>query len=335
MNRVRARCPSVRARGFTLVELMVAMTLALLVLSGLATLFAGTSRNRIALERSSRMHQNAGYALEVLADEVRQAGYYAELNLAGVGWQVPDPCATAADSLGYSVAPFNIPVAVTGYRGTDVPPDCIKVTGKWRAGTDVIVLRRLGVQPTPVDEAEGAPFLQVSKCSADPATWAYSTVKTAFTLRKLDCATPADVRQVTVRAYFVSDCDECGVDTIPTLKRAELVGNQIVITPLAEGVENLQVDYGFDTDNDGNADVWLPWLSGNAGAADNDWANVVALRPHLVARSTDTESGYSNASRQVDLGSAGLITLANDGRKRVALAATVRVNNVAMRRETP
>ena len=51
-----------RAGGFTLVEIMVAMTLGLLVLGVTVTLFAGTSRSRTDLERSNRLAENAQFA---------------------------------------------------------------------------------------------------------------------------------------------------------------------------------------------------------------------------------------------------------------------------------
>jgi len=60
-------------RGMTLIELLVAMTLALLVLGVVAVLFGGSSSNRTALERSARLAENAHYAMEVLRSDIAQA----------------------------------------------------------------------------------------------------------------------------------------------------------------------------------------------------------------------------------------------------------------------
>lgn len=324
--------PRVLQRGLTLIELLVACALGLLVLGGVALMFGGTTGNRLDVERSGRLTENAAYALELLSEEIRVAAYFAETKQVGVTWQVPDPCATAIGSLGFAVAPFSLPVGIEGYRPSDPTPACLTHR---KAGTAAIVVRRLDVDTTPPADATGAPFWQVSSCAADIVTLAYSNTPAAFTMHQIDCAAIAPIRKVIVRAYYVSTCNDCGNDSTPTLKRAELVGNQIVVTPLVEGVDNLQIEYGFDTNNDGNADVYRDTLSGVAGAADNSWANVVAARIYVLGRSTDAATGYVDATKRFYMGPAGYTTVANDGYKRVQLAAMVRLNNPAGMRETP
>ena len=53
------------------------------------------------------------------------------------------------------------------------------------------------------------------------------------------------------RIYFISDCNECGKDTIPTLKVAEFINGSMVISPLVDGIDDLQFDYGIDMDHNG------------------------------------------------------------------------------------
>src|SRR5205085_10975595 len=100
-----------------------------------------------------------------------------------------------------------------------------------------------------------------------------------------------------VRTYYVADCDECGSDTIPTLKRAELSGAQIVVTPLVEGIESLQLEYGFDGDGDGNPDRWLEAPDAALGAAFGDWSNVLAVRLYALVRAGDAQAGYVDATK--------------------------------------
>jgi type IV pilus assembly protein PilW len=316
------------------------MTLSLIVLGVVATVFAGTSRNRGDLERSSRLAENASYALEVLTDDLRLGGYFGEMIFIGVAWQTPSPCAALLANQGWAYAPtFTAPVALAGYAGTEAAPSCIDDTGKRIPGTAAIVVRRVSTDTTPIASATGRPYLQVSSCNADlpsgNVTWVYSNKPADFTLRKIDCVSPADVRAAVVRTYFISACDDCGRDATPTLKRAELDGDHITITPLVEGVENLQVEYGFDIDGDGNSDEFRATLSGVAGAPDNDWSNVVAVRLYVLARSPDVETGYADSVRRVDLGPLGLVTVPSDGHKRVVQTTTVRLNNPAGLREAP
>lgn len=321
-----------RARGFTLIELMVAMAVALLVLGGIAMVFAGTSRNRADLERSSRLAENAHFALELLSDEVRVAGYFAEMSFVGVAWQAPDPCATTLANLGWSSAPFTAPVSLAGYKATDATPACVP---NRKAGTPILAVRRVAIDPTPPANATGDAYLQVSKCDADPKSWVVSNQPADFTLRNLDCATVADVRRLMVRLYYVATCDDCGVDTIPTLKRADLVNGAIGVTPLVEGVENLQLEYGFDADNDGFPDQYLAAPDATLGAAYGEWSNVMAARFYVLLRSTDAQPGYRDTTKSFNLGLAGYTAPANDGYKRVLMTSLVRLNNPAGQRETP
>ena len=321
-----------RERGMSLIELMVAMTLGMLVLGVVTVIFSGTSGNRASLERGGRLAENAAYAVEVLSDEVRMAGFFAETNFTGVAWQMPDPCATALTAQGWSQAPFTAPVPITGYQGGEVAPGCISDR---KAGTAVVVTRRASADTTLPAAATGAYFLQASKCSSDPLSWVYSSTPGSFTLHKLDCVTIADIREGVVRSYYISTCNECGSDTIPTLKRAELIGTQMTITPLVEGVENLQLLYGFDTDGDGNPDTYRATLSGVVGAADNDWSNVVSVKLYVLARSTEPEPGYIDSAKTFDLGPAGVTLPAGDPYKRVLLTSIVRLNNSSGVREAP
>ena len=66
-------------RGFSLVEMMVSIALGLIVLSVVVTMFAAQSAARSNLDRSAGQIENGRYALDLLGDELRLAGYYAEL----------------------------------------------------------------------------------------------------------------------------------------------------------------------------------------------------------------------------------------------------------------
>jgi type IV pilus assembly protein PilW len=321
-------------RGLSLIELMIAMTLSLMVLGIAAALFEGTSRGRTDIERSDRLAASAQQALDSLAEEIRHAGFFGELNFTGVAWQLPDPCAVKSTELGLSYAPFQLPVAVRGYLADEDLPDCVEHR---RGGTAAFTLRRVDVDTTAKASASGAAFLQISKCNQDiPPYWKVATKGDDFVLRNIDCATLADIRRVMVRTYFIASCNECGRDAIPTLKRVELVDDRIVETPIAEGIENLQVEYGFDMDGDGIADRYRATLSGEAGAADNEWSNVVAARVHVVARLTQVDRNFTpSATKQFDFGQAGNVEAGNDAFKRTMLSSLVRIPNIAGKRENP
>jgi type IV pilus assembly protein PilW len=139
-----------------------------------------------------------------------------------------------------------------------------------------------------------------------------------------------------MHVYFVANNNDPG-DGVPTLKRAELgAGGQFAIVPLVEGIENLQFEYGLDTDGNSNPDA----VSDDAGAFDGcvaqpcyiaNWLNVMTVKVHVLSRSLDASPGFTD-TKTYPLGpvTAGPF---NDGFKRHAYTGTVRMNNPAGRRE--
>ncbi|HKF97945.1 MAG TPA: prepilin-type N-terminal cleavage/methylation domain-containing protein, partial [Steroidobacteraceae bacterium] len=55
------------ASGYTMVELLVSMTIGLIILAALVTVFAGNSRERGEIERSNEQTENGRYALQLLS----------------------------------------------------------------------------------------------------------------------------------------------------------------------------------------------------------------------------------------------------------------------------
>mgnify|MGYP000155491031 CR=1 FL=1 len=62
-------------KGYSLVELLIAMSLGLFVMAGVLTVFSDNSRIYKVLDARSRMQENARYALYVLGRDIRMAGY--------------------------------------------------------------------------------------------------------------------------------------------------------------------------------------------------------------------------------------------------------------------
>jgi type IV pilus assembly protein PilW len=165
-----------------------------------------------------------------------------------------------------------------------------------------------------------------------------------FTLFNKDATTAAPIRKYHVHIYFVSPCSvpagggsvctgaaDDGGRPRPTLKRLELkkVGGALAweIAPLVEGIENLQIDYGIDTDGDGapnGAYVTAP-------ATVPEWQNVVAVRLNVLARNLEPKDGAD--TKQYDMGVAGLITPGDNYRRHV-YNAVVRIVNPSARRES-
>src|SRR5512132_3253748 len=87
------------ARGFSLIELMIGVALGLIVLAALTSFFVSTSANRHEIERTSRQIENGRFAIDTLRNELRIAGFFAELQQTGATWVMPDPCLTDLASM--------------------------------------------------------------------------------------------------------------------------------------------------------------------------------------------------------------------------------------------
>jgi type IV pilus assembly protein PilW len=181
-------------------------------------------------------------------------------------------------------------------------------------------------------------YIQVARCPTEvPLTPIRAAAGNSgtFTLTRPDCATVNNsVRRLTQRIYYVASCNDCaGADGIPTLKRVEMIGGALRTMAVAEGVENLQVEFGVDTDNDGQPDNFVTNGSGVInGVLPNVWQNVVAARVHLLTRSTQPTAGFTD-TRTYQLGPDVAIAAPADGNKRTLMTTTVRLNNVGGRRE--
>jgi type IV pilus assembly protein PilW len=342
--------------GISLVELMIAMVLGLLVLAGLASLFAGSSAARNEMERSSRQIENGRFAMELLGEDLRMAGFFGELNVAVVPTPaaLPDPCSVNVAE--WSAA---IPIPIQGYDNGVGAPACMPADVK--PDTDILVVRRVSTCEAAAAGCEplvgNAPYIQVSKCSAGepPENVATPFIMglqggANFNLRLRNCAVAAGMRRYYVRMYYISTDNGQG-EAIPTLKRLDLNGLTWTQTPLVEGIEELNIEYGIDwavvpggTLGDGNPDAYTtdPTNFTAPGCTTctpaNNWFNVVTARVNLLARNIDPSPNYVD-TKTYSLGrdaNEQEITVAPGGAyRRHAYTGLVRVVNVGQRREKP
>ena len=79
MNTVRTQpigCPAARGsqRGFTMVELMVALLLGLVLIGGVINVFLTSGQTLRVNQNLSRVHENARFGIEMFSREIREAG---------------------------------------------------------------------------------------------------------------------------------------------------------------------------------------------------------------------------------------------------------------------
>jgi type IV pilus assembly protein PilW len=321
--------------GATLVELMIALVLASIILIALTVVFAGGSQNRKETERANRQIENGAYAIQLLSDDLRLAGYYGEFDPTPLTLPaLPGLCETDPAILGTLLR-----LPIQGADEVSADQTCGSQTLKVLTGNDVLVVRRVATciaGPTADADCDtSGPYFQAASCEttllSTLPTDAYklAAATSAMTLTKKDCATAANYRGYRTHVYFVSPEDKAG-DGIPTLKRAELSGSDYVVVPLVEGVEQFQVEYGLDTaGGDGVPDTWS-----TAPATAANWSTAVVARVYILARNLEKTPGYSDAKSYVMGGKTFTPASADRGYKRHLYRTEVRLNNPAGRRSS-
>jgi type IV pilus assembly protein PilW len=337
-----------RQAGLSLVELMVSITLGLLILSGVLVVFVNTSAARNEVERTSRQIENGRYASELLSEDLRLAGYFAELNPASItppGALPADPCSlTPADWRAW------IPMHLQGYDDSGFASANCTLTNL-KANTDVLVVRRARTCAAGVSGCDtavnGKPYLQVALCAAQvtPNYKLGLEGTETFDMQKKTCLTTAlaNKREYFVRIYFIATDNGAG-QNIPTLKRLELTGTGWSTVPLVEGIEELQLHYGLDTNGDGMPDVYVAnpndYPTGTCtGACPRDnWMNVVTVQFHVLARNLETSPGFTDTKKYIlgkDAAGNDIERTPGGAFRRHVYSGLVRVANAAGRRDTP
>jgi type IV pilus assembly protein PilW len=344
-NRVSSmRLLSRRSQGFTLIELMIAVTLGLIILAALTSFFVRTSANRSEMERNSRQIENGRFAINAMRDDLALAGFYADVTKpsAASGWTTPAACVTVAANMGWTpslLAP-QMPVPVFVYPlGVGRPTAC---TPYYLAGTDVLVVRRFNTEATPLASAVGnLPYVQISECSTDNTATPFlintGANASALILRQRTCgANKADLWRYREQVYYVRDYSVTVGDGVPTLVRVELdvdssgtlVSNPV---PLVEGIENLRVDFGVDTNNDGLPDAWLRCEAASP-CTSTEYSNVMAAKVHIISRNLEPTLTYTD-DKTYDLGASGTTTATGDHYQRHVYSAQVAMPNRSGPRE--
>lgn len=325
--------------GFGLIELMVAMTIGLLMLLGILTMVTWVSQSRVDLEKTSEQVENGRFVSQLLSDEVRMAGFYGTPQAITEVFSAPSPCETTLANLefGYIANKNTKPAPVYGYAADDL--SCL--TGALE-DSEALVVRRVASTPvlTASLAAGAGVHVQNSSCSSDTQILRTGKVATDFSaspqLRQKNCSTAvSEVWPYLSRTYFLSRPSD-----VPTFNVAELVGGSIVVTPLAEGIEDMHFSYGLDFEGDGTPDCFSDDLEGGQptqcaawGSSESErWSNVTVVRIRLLARSSETFRGWTD-TRTYDLGRATLSGPFNDGYKRQVYSAVIPLPNVGGPRE--
>lgn len=352
-------------RGFSLIELMVAITISLLIFAAVLRLFLDIGRTNDELAKTNEQIENGRFSIQLLQVDLMHAGFWdgyipAYDDPAGSGGtpptDAPAPCTVYGSwDAAYIDAALATPVQI--YSG--VPAGCETLVTDKRPNTDVIITRHAdtcvaGTTGCATETADEL-YIQVSRCSTDGSRYVLGQSGDAnFNLRQRDCdgTVLAGKRRFVSHLYYIKN--ENGT---PTLMRSTLQNNGTTVAfsapqALISGVESLRAELGIDTVNaqtgqnvdygtgkrgDGVPDSYINSTSNCAttcaASLMDNLVNVVSANLYVLVRSSQASPGYTD-SKAYQLGPFS-VAAANDQFKRHVFSTNVRFHNVSGRREVP
>lgn len=255
-----------RQRGFSLIELMVTTVLGLLIVAAIMGVLLTSNRNYNQDERFSRLQENGRFAVHFLAQDISMAAFWGNLvNPSSVNTINAD-CGVTLNS-GASITMLD--------NATDPNAtfDCI-ANLEFEAATDVIFINRVqGVSRT-----EG-------ELTADDNNRVFLVTNgNSGQLKQYDGSNgPAageSAWRYVPRIYYIKKQNNAGED-IPTLYRKTLntaIPPTFIDEELVEGIENIQIQFGIDSNADTVPDAYV------TAPTAAQLAQAVTARIHVLAR---------------------------------------------------
>lgn len=300
------------ARGFSIIELMVAMTLSLILLAGVLGVMYSSRVTYSENERVARLQESGRAAVEMILRDMRAGGFQ------GCGRPLietdfenmlnnPDALthnyARALQGFDGSTGVFN-PAIDAAITDPLLPSDVIVIRGvrtgepAYRTNTTMTT----GNDPVTIDIPVGATIapgtpVVISNCERSTvfavtgfvvdaggtsATLSHGTGGIGITNRDENIgAFPvgSQITPVTTTVYYVRENDA----GIPSLWRKVDDADPVELIP---GIERLEVLFGEDQNNDWLADRYVP-----ANQADINWERITSASIAVLVRSTEAYGG--------------------------------------------
>lgn len=306
----------VTMRGFSLVEVMVAIAIGTFLLAGTLVVFGQIRSQYRTLEAVARLQENLRYAMSVVETDLRMAGYWG-LHSDSSAVTPDSGFGTAAlCSTDVAITSSNLRRVILGMDGSGAQvylaspsgscqpcfasgaSDCETSGQAQQSGTDVLVIRRASKDPLTGTLTEGQ--LKVQSSRGASRIFSSATVPSSFSEETSTYA-------FMTNAYYVGTRSDADPRT-PSLRRKVLgvsSGKPAVLDEeIIPGIDDFQVEYGVDTSGDGVADELL---RGDELAAGD---SITSARVTLSARAERREPG-----------------LPGDGYRRATLSKTVELRN--------
>jgi len=302
-----------RQRGLSIVELMISMLIGMFLLLGIIQFFLANKQTYRMQDQLAQMQEDGRFALDAIEAQIRMTNYSGCYDDLSVGVE---------NRLKTNVLAWDLSRTLDGYNDVAYGDDIGGITG-FVANTDVLVIKGMAASVplngdsdddqltvnTAANSLEQGDILIVTDC--EQATLFQSTGvavdgsdSTITVITHTGSSTFAPGNSIaTVSNHYSLDAEIGRLETVvyyikngssntPSLFQASLGvsgGNTVSLVEdeLIQNVENMQIVYGEDTDDDGDVNTYRD--------ADSvvDWHNIVSVRMTLLLTS---EPDYESTS---------------------------------------
>ncbi len=318
-------------QGTTLVELMVALAIGSFLMIGAVQIYNQSRQAFVINDSIARVQETAQFAMDIIESDVRMASNWGRTSrgLAIEGRSLsgnanPKSITVPTDCGADWVLDLGLPI--DGDNNT-YALSCSE-TGTAMSNSDTLTVRRTSVAPT-TDSPFQTNKLYVQSTRVQGEIFigdgTTTTVPAAFD--------PADssTHNLMVSSYYVAT-DSTLIPGTPALRRKVLQMDggtmKIIDQEVAPGVENLQVQFGIDLDEDNTVDryvnpgdeVYDPLATGYVPGA-----RVITARIWMIVRSSTIEAGIED-ERDYEPGDRDLGVF-SDQFRRMQISKTILLRN--------
>lgn len=286
-------------RGFSLIEMMVSVTIGLMIVAALVGVLSSNASSSKTNDRSSELQGNGRYALDHLKRELHHAGYkgysWAESNAVTLP-AITTECLGVGAGNGAFVS--NIRQGIWGANDSNPYAASCLAAGYLRG--DVLAIRHADYQPlSSGSNTTNNTFYLRSSYSVSEVFQGTGAATLTGAPALAGSPTPQADFQLREYVYYIGSDDNNAA--IPALRRRSLVGSAMVDEMVVSGIEHMQVQYGrydtalntqyFNANGISGSSTDTPFTLSNYA-----WDEVNSVRIWLLARTAKVENGYSNTT---------------------------------------
>ena len=333
-----------RQHGLTLIELMVSITIGIVLMAGIMQIFASSKQSYKMQDTLTYLQESGRFSIDLISKDLRRAGYW------GPNGQIMKS-ATEENILG--TTPF-IALTSGNYKTCDSTTGllleerifalndtssgygCIPTGGTngYLRG-DVVTARYASPQMVTSTEMTAKPGRLFIRSSIKSGRVFLGGAEAAAD-NQINNQGPTESRAVIAHSYYIGDTGKkCGGVPIPALYRIILGDDGRPTTQkLFEGVEQLQVRVGWDSDNDRIADKYE---DASSIASEGPWTwdglfpftnKIVSARVWVLMREQCPDPSYTYAGDPYQMGDTEFTPAGTDlNFRRQLYTATVALRN--------